>query len=271
MLALLIGSLIGLVLGLTGAGGSILALPLLMTLLHLPLMTASGLSLGAVGLAAWLGVLLRFRSGQIQWFLVGVMAGAGAIMAPVGQWLGRQVPEQLLLTVFALLAGFIALRMWRQASSHPEDTKLLRASPELDQAEGGPVCRLTGKPLYMQSPCVVRLILAGALAGLLSGLFGVGGGFVIVPMLVLLTNLPMRMAVATSLGVIGVVSLVGFGNFLRHDALPLSLLLYLVGGAVLGMALGSLVARRVAGPVLQQGFAAMVALLAIQTLWRAWS
>lgn len=271
MIALLIGSLIGLVLGLTGAGGSILALPLLMTLLHLPMTTASGLSLGAVGLAAWLGVLLRWRSGQIQWFLVAVMAGAGALLTPAGQWLGRQFPEPALLTAFAVLAAAISVRMWRQARQHPEDTRLLRASPELAEAEGGPVCRLTGRPLYLQSPCVLRLLLAGALAGLLSGLFGVGGGFVIVPMLVLLTNLPMRMAVATSLGVIGIVSLVGFGNFLRLQSLPLPLLLSLVGGAVLGMAAGSVVARRVAGPMLQQGFAVMVALLAIQTLWRAWS
>lgn len=271
MLALLIGGLIGLVLGLTGAGGSILAVPLLMGLLHLSLSQASGLSLGAVGLAAWLGVALRFRSGQIQWFLVMVMAAAGALLAPVGQALARTLPENLLLTSFAVLAALIAIRMWRQARQHPEDTRLLRASPELDEGEGGPVCRLTGRPLYLQSPCVIRLLLAGALAGLLSGLFGVGGGFVIVPMLVLLTSLPMRTSVATSLGVISVVSTVGFGSFLLHQSLPVSLLLLLVGGAALGMAAGSRVARRVAGPRLQQGFAVMVALLSLQTLWRVWS
>ena len=271
MLVLLIGSLIGLVLGLTGAGGSILAVPLLMGLLHLPLLTASGLSLGAVGLAAGLGVVLRLRSGQIQWFLVAVMAVAGAVMAPAGQWLGARVPEKVLLMVFAALALLIAARMWRQAWQHPEETRLLRASPELDEADGGPVCQLTGRPLYLQSPCVIRLLLAGALAGMLSGLFGVGGGFVIVPMLVLLTNLPMRMAVATSLGVIAVVSLSGFGHFLYVNGVPEGQLEPLAAGATLGMAVGSVVARRVAGPRLQQGFAVLVTLLALRMAWQIWS
>ena len=271
MLTLVIGVLIGLVLGLTGAGGSILAVPLLMALLGVSLPMASGLSLGAVGLAAWLGVLLRWRSGQIQWFLVGVMAGAGALLAPLGQALGHLLPERALLLAFSVLALAIAVRMWTQARQRPEETRLLRASTELDHPEPGPVCVMTGKPLYLQSPCVARLTLAGALAGLLSGLFGVGGGFVIVPMLVLLTNLPMRTAVATSLGVIGIVSLAGFGSFLLRHPLPWVILTPLAVGAVLGMAGGSRIARRIAGPRLQEGFALMVVLLSCYTFWRVWS
>lgn len=270
MLTVVIGLLIGLVLGLTGAGGSILAVPLLMGGLDVPLAQAGGLSLGAVGLAAWLGVALRWRSGQIQWFLVGVMAIAGALLAPVGQALARAVPESVLLTAFSGLATVVAVRMWRQARQHPEDTRMLRASLDLEHPDRGPVCRLTGKPLYLQSPCVVRLMLAGSLTGLLSGLFGVGGGFVIVPMLVLLTGLPMRTAVATSLGVISLVSAAGFANYLRRAEAPLSILGLLAAGAMLGMAAGSLIARRVAGPRLQEGFALMVFLLSLQTLWRAW-
>ena len=266
MTVLLLGMAIGLVLGLTGAGGSVLAVPLLMMLLKLPMATASGLSLAAVSLAAGLGVVLRWRSGYIQWWLVGVLALTGSLLTPVGQALGRMLPETGVLVAFVGLSVAIGLRMWQQATQQPEATRVLRAGTSALATEAAPVCRLSGEPLYRQSPCLVRLLLAGAATGLLSGLFGVGGGFVIVPLLVLFTGIGMLSAVATSLGVISLVSATGFVSFLLTGTHDWPQLLWLLIGASAGMALGSVLAPRVAGPGLQQGFAVLVWLTALLTL-----
>lgn len=265
-MALLIGILIGLVLGLTGAGGSVLALPLLTGLLHLPLATANGLSLGAVACAAVPGVWWRLRRGQVVWPPAGFMMLGGVLLTPLGRLLARQLPAPVLAAGFMLLVVVVAVRMWQQASTNPAAASAVRAWPG-DAGPARPACQFDSSgTLQLQLPCIVRLTLAGALTGLLSGLFGVGGGFVIVPALVLLTGLPMANAVATSLLVITVVAGTGFAGFLLEAPAAATLLLPLAGGGVLGMLLGSLLAPRLAGPGLQRLFVVLMLGLAAAML-----
>ncbi|MDF2445666.1 MAG: hypothetical protein K0S46_902 [Moraxellaceae bacterium] len=267
MLALLIGAVIGLVLGLTGAGGSVLALPLLMQGLLLPPAVAAGVSLGAVALAAGFGVLLR-RGRQVAWPAVTVLGIAGGVATPLGQWLGRQLPEAAVLAAFTLLVGVIARRMWRQAAEDPAATRVVRAGTGRSALLAAPACSLSESGyLEWRWPCMLRMGIVGLLAGVLSGLFGVGGGFVIVPALVLLTGLPMAQAVATSLAIIAVVAGAGFASFLvtRPDVVAGPALLVMAGGFA-GMLAGTWLAPHLAGPRLQQVFVVAIVLLALWNL-----
>src|SRR5690606_826601 len=168
--ALGIGLILGLLLGLTGAGGSLVALPLLLSL-HLPLRDAIGVSLGAVAMSALIGAIPRARLGQVAWRPALLLALSGLPGNALGQWLGRFVPET------ALVRAIVALSLcqaWRQR----------RSSNRPPNAAGGPL-RLT--PL-------LAIVLS---VGTLSGRMGGGGGFLIVPALLRFSPLPLLSAMAT--------------------------------------------------------------------------
>lgn len=265
-----IGALIGLALGLTGAGGSVLAVPLLMLLAGFSQAQAAGMSLAAVGLSAGLGVLLRLGRQQVAWWPALVLAGVGVLFAPVGQWLARALPERFVLISFALLVLVVAMRLWLAARRNPEAAREVRADPGEGQEErAAAACALSETGYFeLRWPCISRLLWVGALTGLVSGLYGVGGGFVIVPALILLTGMTMRQAVATSLVIITLVSASGFVSFLVQTQLPVDTTLLLVGGACAGMTAGTGLARFIAGARLQEMLAvALVVLMAI-TLYR---
>lgn len=270
ILALAIGAAVGLVLGLTGAGGSLFAVPLLMLGLGLATGEATGLALGAVAVSAAWGAMARWRNSDVVWLPAIVLAISGAALAPAGRWIAMQLPDHWLMLGFVLLVAWVAVRMWRQASLAPEAAGVTRA-----RAGGGvsvpeqPLCEFSPSGQLEVGPrCLMGVVLGGAGAGLLSGLFGVGGGFVIVPLLVLLTGLSMQAAVATSLVVIAVVSASGFASYLGFgDAVDFSLLAWLSLGGVLGMVFGSLLAHRLAGPKLQQLFVVLMIGLTAAALW----
>jgi uncharacterized membrane protein YfcA len=270
MTASLIGMLIGMVLGLTGAGGSVLAVPMLMQGLQMSQGMAAGLSLGAVALAAAFGVLLRRGRGQIVWSAAFLLGVAGAAMAPLGQALAARLSALSVMTAFSFLVAVIALRMWRQAGESPAATQVLRADAGAPANASAAVCTLSTTGYFeWRWPCITRLLGVGALTGVLSGVFGVGGGFVIVPALVLLIGLSMVQAVATSLAIIMAVSASGFAGFAWQQAAvasgqhtPLWLAWWpVLAGSVFGMLLGTRLAPRLAGPALQRFFVVMMVAL----------
>ena len=264
LLSLLFGLIVGFALGLTGGGGSIFAVPLLVYGLGSPLHEAVVTSLAAVGATALGGGLVRLRGGEAELRTAIVFGLSGIIGAPLGAWLHPRFPEPLLLAGFALLMLAVAARLWRQASRRTEETCIIRAGGDGEADAAGPVCRYDpGGQLRFTSRCAARLALAGTATGLLSGLFGVGGGFLIVPALVLIAALPMRRAVATSLWVIAIVSVLGCASHLLAGArLDLELTAGFVGGGLAGMALGIVIGRRIAGPTLQKLFAGMIVAVA---------
>lgn len=150
--------------------------------------------------------------------------------------------------------------MWRDATRTPETTRVVRASTVSPPKPQGAACPLSPTGQFELKPrCVSRLALAGAATGLLSGLFGVGGGFVIVPALVLLLGVSLDRAVATSLFVISVVTAAGFVTYVASPQhISWELLGTLAAGSVLGMGIGSAVARWVSGPWLTKSFAAVM-------------
>jgi uncharacterized membrane protein YfcA len=259
---------IGLILGLTGAGGSIFAVPLLMLLLGLPINDAIGIALGAVAVSALIGTLSNWRAQYILWVPALSLGLGGALVAPIGKYFGTQLPPTLLLIGFCLLAFIIAGIMWRQAAISPERTNVVRSGHIAENDLIQPICRFSPDDQFDTSPkCIAALICCGLVVGLLSGLFGVGGGFLIVPALLFITQVSMRQAVATSLLIICVVGGTGFASFVAsNDSVDWLLLAQVCSGGLLGMLGGRLVADKIAGAQLQRVFALGLVAIAVITL-----
>lgn len=232
MLPLVAGAATGLLLGAVGGGGSILLIPLLIVVFGLDAHAATGTALGVVAISAAVGSAMHARAGSVRvrqgvlFAAPGVLASAA--MAPVN----ARLPEEFLVGAVVLLMVVVAVQMWRR----PDST-------------GG-----------RRSPVVVAV--AGLAAGALTGLLGVGGGFVIVPALVLAVGLPMREAVGTSLVVIVANALAALPGYALRGDVDLRLTLVLAGGALAGVLTGSVVGRIAGERRLQQAFAGLLVVVA---------
>ncbi|MGA5301683.1 sulfite exporter TauE/SafE family protein [Nucisporomicrobium flavum] len=245
------GALIGILLGLLGGGGSILAVPALVYGAGLTLAAAVPTSLLVVGISSATALIPRLRAGLVRWRIAGIVGGTGAAAAFAGAAVNRLLDPRL------VLAGFAALMVvagWRML---------------IGTDDSGGDCALPGGGVNWRG-CLPKSIAAGLAVGFLTGLFGVGGGFLIIPALVLLLGLTMPAAVATSLVIIVVNSAAGFIAHAGDAAVD-----YRVAAAFTVAAVaGSLVAGRIAGRLptrrLQRAFAwlvfAVAGFVAIQVL-----
>ncbi|TFW16050.1 sulfite exporter TauE/SafE family protein [Massilia arenosa] len=259
-LALLLGAAVGLILALTGAGGGILAVPALVFGVGLGVAQAGPIGLLSVGLAALLGALLGLRHGVVRYRAASLMAVTGVLVAPAGLWLAHHMSNRWLSVLFALVLMHVALRTLRQA----------RGLTSAHRPTGHPCVRDAGTGRFIwTAPCARVLTLAGSAAGLLSGLLGVGGGFVMVPALRRYTDLDMQSTVATSLAVIGLVSAAGVAGSAIAGTLDWQVGLPFAAGALAGMLGGRPLARRLSGPTLQTGFAVLTAAVAVSMLVKA--
>jgi len=257
-----LGLIVGLILALTGAGGGILAVPLLVFGTGASVSEAGPAGLMAVGMAAALGAVLGLRAGTVRYRAAVLIAATGMLLSPAGLWAARQVDSRWLAVLFALVLLYVALKTFRQASGKGP---IATAVNVVCNRDGG-----SGRFIWTR-PCAVAMSVSGGLAGLLSGLLGVGGGFVLVPALQRYTDLPMKAAVATSLAVIALISLMGVTATAISGHLDWALALPFSAGALAGMIAGRSLASRLAGPRLQQGFAAVSALVAIAMIVKALS
>jgi uncharacterized protein len=244
ILTMLYGGIVGIALGLTGGGGSIFAVPLLLYAIGLPLREAVTVSLGVVGLTALYGA--GFQRSLVSW-LPGIIFGIGGILgAPAGAWIGARLPQFWTLVLFAGLMVFIGVRMWRDRKTKPEVSRF--------------TCRRdTDGVLRLRWPCSAKLLFAGGTTGVLSGTFGVGGGFLVVPALLLVTAMPIERALATSLVCIALISASAFfSNFLAIHNFPYVLAAWFLVGGALGMTLGASVKAYLSGPMLKRIFAVSI-------------
>lgn len=269
-LEFLVGIVIGGILGLTGAGGSVFAVPMLVYGLQLPAQNAVGISLGAIAVSALVGILTRFRRGIIVWAPAAIVAITGVSTAPIGLWTSRQIPEHFLLFAFSLLVFLIAHRMWRETRHQASKTPIMKTAVEqsdipiaMTHGEGFLACGLDKKG-------VLLIALVGLITGFLAGLFGVGGGFIIVPTLIILLGLSIHQAVATSLVIILFIGSSGFLSFLSaQDNMPTSILIQVVIGGVVGMVLGSFFSKYLTGEVLQRIFVFVLTSVALFTFYNS--
>ncbi|MGB9988553.1 sulfite exporter TauE/SafE family protein [Massilia sp. SM-13] len=261
MIPLSLGLAIGMILALTGAGGGILAVPLLVFGAHIGVAQAAPAGLMAVGMAAALGAILGLRAGVVRYRAAILIALAGMLLSPAGLWLAHRIDNRWLSVLFALTLLYIAFNTFHKA----------RAAGGKDLPPQTPVCRrtaATGRFIWTR-PCARALALSGATAGMLSGLLGVGGGFVVLPALRRYTDLSMQAAVATSLAVIALISAAGVAASAAGGTLAWSIALPFSAGALAGMLGGRALSARLSGPSMQIAFALLSALVAAGMIVKA--
>lgn len=265
-LSLIFGAVVGLSLGLTGGGGAIFAVPLLVYGLGIDARKAIAISLAAVGATSFVGFLHRWKLGEVELRTGLLFAIAGMLGAPVGTGIASLIPEAVLMLLFAGLMVIVAIRLWQKASQPNVE---LPNCPAPD-AQDGPTCRRDASgSLILNSRCAVLLLIVGVLTGVLSGVFGVGGGFVIVPALVLFSGMSIHRAVGTSLMVIALVSVSGVTSQLWAGRAvdPVVTILFVLGG-ITGLFAGQQIGRRLSGPVLQKVFVVAILLVAVFVIAR---
>jgi len=238
----LLGLVIGVLLGLMGGGGSILAVPALVYGASMPLAAAIPSSLIVVGISSVVSVLPRLK--QVQWRLAGVFAGTGAAAAVAGAAVNRLINPTLLLLGFAGLMVVAGVQLLRE------------------RGEVGGACALPTGGINWRS-CLPKAISAGLGVGFLTGLFGVGGGFVIIPALVVLLGLPMATAVATSLVVISINSAAGFVAHLGPVAIDYRITATFTVAAIVGSLFAGRAAARLPADRLRRWFAYLVLAVAL--------
>lgn len=236
LLALALSLLIGVSLGLLGGGGSILTLPILTYALGMETKAAIAASLFVVGVTSAIGLLAHARAGRVAWRTGLLFGAAGMVGAFAGGRAAAFIPSVALLVAFAgimIATGVAMLRGGGRPAAKPRD-----ALP------------------------VVSILVEGAVVGVVTGIVGAGGGFLVVPALVLLGGLPMEIAVGTSLVVIAMKSFAGLAGHLGHVDVAWASTLAVTAAAVVGAVAGGHLAGVIPPERLRRGFGVLVLAMA---------
>lgn len=267
VIAIVLGLLVGLSLGALGGGGSTLAVPILVFVAGLQAQDATTASLLVVGVASAFGVVSHFRNGNVR-LGAGIAFGAAGIFGSrIGLLMNRSLDENVLLLAFSALIVFVAVRMYRSV-----DRSELASEPPADSvrvANGAGVAtteQVSVRPrLDLSASAIGKLACAATAVGLLTGLFGVGGGFAVVPALTLLLKFPAKQAIGTSLVVIVInaaIALAMRSGDLGFDWAVVGPFLVTV---VVGVVVGTGIAKDVDAARLTRAFALMLGAVAVYT------
>jgi uncharacterized protein len=233
--------LVGLVLGMLGGGGSILSIPILVYLFGIEPVIASAYSLFIVGVTSFAGAIPKYREHLVN-LKTGFLFGVPSIVAifSTRHWIVPAIPNvifdvgslvltkrELILGIFALLMVLASFRLILNPREASSDNRKFR---------------------------VFLVIVEGTLIGLLTGLVGAGGGFLIIPALIFLTGLPFKTAVGTSLFIIAINSLTGFVGDLLNQSMDWPFLLSITALAVIGVLAGNFFSRRITAFYLRKAF-----------------
>ncbi|EHB53921.1 protein of unknown function DUF81 [Mycolicibacterium rhodesiae JS60] len=220
---------VGIALGLLGGGGSILTVPLLAYVAGMDAKQAIATSLLVVGVTSAVGAVSHARAGRVQWRTGLIFGGAGMAGAYLGGVLARFIPGTVLLIGFALMMIATAIAMLRGRKN------------------------VVSSDIAHRMP-VPKILAEGLLVGLVTGLVGAGGGFLVVPALALLGGLPMPVAVGTSLVVIAMKSFAGLGGYLSSVHIDWTVALAVTAAAVVGALIGARVTAKVNPEALRKAF-----------------
>jgi uncharacterized membrane protein YfcA len=245
ILAILSGGVVGALLGLLGGGGSILAVPLLLYVVGVPSThLAIGTSALAVSANAFANLIGHARSGNVKWPCAVVFAAAGVVGAYLGSSLGKQIGGDHLLFLFALVMIAVAVAMLRPKAQ-------------------------AGDPGVRINPAIaVRLVAIGIVTGAISGFFGIGGGFLIVPGIMLGSGMPILNAVGSSLFSVGAFGLTTAVNYALSGLVDWQLAVEFIAGGIVGGVAGIKLGARLAArkQTLNIVFAAVIILVALYML-----
>ena len=257
VLGLVLALFVGGVLGLLGGGGSILALPIFLYVFLVPTKPAIAMSLAVVGMSSFVGFLTHWRQGTVHLRVAVPFGGFAMVGAFVTARVARHVPEGVQLALFGIFALTASILMLRDslkpaASETPQGSAARPNSGAAARGGGGGVDDARFTP---------ALAIQAIGVGTLTALIGAGGGFVIVPALVLLAHLPIRTAVGSSLLIITMNSLSGFAGYIGQVPIVWNLVGTFTGVAAIGALAGTRASRRVPQARIKQGFAVMILVL----------
>ncbi len=230
VVALVLAVAIGVSLGLLGGGGSILTVPILTYAIGMETKAAIAASLFVVGVTSATGAIAHARAGRIRWRTGLIFGAAGMAGAFAGGRVAAYIPGAVLMFLFAGMMIATAIAMLRKRASIIGSASVARDLP------------------------VGKVLLEGAVVGVVTGIVGAGGGFLVVPALVLLGGLSMEVAVGTSLVVIAMKSFAGLAGHLGHVDVDWGITLAITAAAVIGSLIGGKLAGRIPGTVLRRGF-----------------
>jgi hypothetical protein len=237
ILAIVLSLPIGISLGLLGGGGSILTVPVLIYALGVEEKSAIATSLLVVGVTSAFAAISHARNGNVVWRVSLVFAAAGMVGAFLGGFVAKFIPAAILLTLFAVIMFGTSFAMWRgrKNTTHSKDVPLP----------------------------IPKILVEGLIVGLVTGLVGAGGGFLVVPALALLGGLPMHQAVGSSLVVIALKSFAGYAGYASHTTTDWKLTAIVASAAVVGSLFGGLISKKIPQEMLRRGFAIFVFVMAI--------
>lgn len=241
-LVLALSVLIGISLGLLGGGGSILTVPILTMAAGMETKEAIASSLFVVAVTSAAGVISHARAGRVRWRIGLTFGAAGMVGAFGGGRLAAYIPGTVLMNLFGLMMAATAIAMLRRPR-----TAAVTTGHEWSTA---------------------KVVAEGVVVGAVTGLVGAGGGFLVVPALVLLGGLGMELAVGTSLVVISMKSFAGLAGHLGHVSLDWPIVLAVTGTAVVGSFLGGMLAGRIPPATLRRGFGVFIIVMAAVVLAR---
>lgn len=252
--AIILGALVGVVMGLTGAGGGILAVPLLVFGLQLTVVQAGPIGLLAVGIAAAMGAIIGLKTGIVRYRAALLVAATGILLAPAGVWLGQRLDTRILSVLFAMVLLWVAYKSFRESKQDGQANSVGAEPPCIRDMQSG--------RFVWTTKCAIRLAASGSIAGVLSGLLGVGGGFVMVPALQRYTDLAMQSVVATSLAVIALISIAGVATSVSGGHFSAAIGAPFAAGAIAGMLLGGALSSRLSPSYLKTAFAVICLIVA---------
>lgn len=247
IISLALGAVIGVLLGLLGGGGSIMAVPALVYGLKLSVGQAIPVSLVVVAAASAVGAFPKARAGQVQWRLAAIFAAFGIPGTFLGSLVGRHLPQPAILVGFAVVMVAAGVRML------------------LDRDSTGTACEVGDSGINWKR-CAPRSIPTGLFVGFLTGLFGVGGGFLIVPALVVMLGVETSIAIGTSLVIIVANSAAGIVAHAGSFSVNWSVTAAFVGTAIVGSLIAGHVGARMDTARLQRWFAYLVFVVAAYVL-----
>jgi uncharacterized protein len=257
---------IGVLLSVLGSGGSILTVPILLYIIEMSPDLAIASSLAVVGLISIVSSIRYIRTSKVEWPLVLLFGLPGMAGTYIGAWLGTTISNTIQLSIFVTLMFVAAVLMFKKSRATPTESATLNSS--INQAEG------LSSPNTTDSSVIENILLKrvvtltqGFFVGIVTGVVGVGGGFLIVPALVLLARLPINIAIGTSLLIIAINSAVGFTKYyLSYSAMGIEfdwkIIFILVLGGIVGSLAGASISKKLPTNKLQQIFAGFLVFMA---------
>ena len=242
--------LVGFVLGLLGGGGSVLTVPILIYALHLEVKPAIATSLCVVGLVSFIGFLSHVKQRTVETRVALIFGPFAVAAAYISARLAKHIPGEVQLILFALVGLAGSVLMFRGTFGKTKSADAVDYHLDLNPST------------------LIRLAVQGIAVGALTGVVGVGGGFLIVPALVIVEKLPMRLAVGTSLLVITMNALSGFAGYTGTVPIDWTLVVWFSGIAAAGSIIGTLISKRVPQRNLRQIFGVLLIGVSLYVLYR---